>query len=305
MSDITFDEIESIDDFQKAKLKSAKPEIKKFFQKLKKRVFKKRELSSIFSENGKSWRIPSDASLSNILKFLSEEMGVVEIDIASTYDFKDKRFIWEGASAYEVAASLRKNAYLSHGSAVFLHSLNDQIPHTIYINYEQSAKPQPSGELTQTGIDRAFANHQRKSNLSFFYDDFEITVINGKQTGRLEVVETEYQNSILPVTNIERTLIDITVRPAYAGGVFQVFEAFKTAREMISVNVLLAALKKLKYVYPYHQAVGFYMEKAGYPEKQWARLLAIGTKYNFYLAHHLPKKRNYDEKWRLYYPDGF
>lgn len=101
----------------------------------------------------------------------------------------------------------------------------------------------------------------------------------------------ELENIPLPVTGIERTLIDITVRPAYAGGVFQVFEAFKTAKDRVSVNVLIATLKKMKYVYPYHQAIGFYLEKAGYAEKLWSKLLAMGTDYNFYLAHHLPKKK--------------
>jgi hypothetical protein len=87
--------------------------------------------------------------------------------------------------------------------------------------------------------------------------------------------------------------------------VIQVFEAFKTAKDRVSVNVLIATLKKMKYVYPYHQAIGFYMDRAGYAEKLWSRLLAMGTDYNFYLAHHLPKKKNFDEKWKLYYPDGF
>lgn len=31
------------------------------------------------------------------------------------------------------------------------------------------------------------------------------------------------------VTDLERTLIDIAVRPAYSGGVFEVLEAFKNA----------------------------------------------------------------------------
>jgi len=305
MNETNFNEIENNEEFQNAKLQAAKPQIRKFFQKLKKNVFKKRELSAIFSENKKTWHIPSDASLSKIIKFLSNELRMVETEIIATYDFTEKRFIWGKGNAYEVAVSLRKNSYLSHGSAVFIHGLNDQIPKIIYLNYEQSKKPESKGELSQAGIDRAFANHQRKSNLSFFFDDFEITIINGKHINRLEVIEVEYQESILPVTNIERTLIDVTVRPAYAGGVFQVFEAFKTAKDKISVNVLIATLKKLKYVYPYHQAIGFYMEKAGYAEKQWTRLLALGTELNFYLAHHLPKKKNYDEKWKLFYPDGF
>jgi hypothetical protein len=34
----------------------------------------------------------------------------------------------------------------------------------------------------------------------------------------------------IPVTNLERTLIDITVRPDYAGGVQNVLDAFRIAR---------------------------------------------------------------------------
>jgi len=304
MSEVNFNEIVSNSEFQKAKLLAAKPQIQKFFQELRQSVFKKTELSSIFSENRKSWRIPSDANLSNIIKFLSEEMSLEEVEIKSTYDFTEKRFIWNNASAYEVATSLRKNSYLSHGSAVFLHALNDQIPHKVYLNYEQSEKPPSKGELSQVGIDRAFSNHQRKSNLSFFYDDFEIIIVNGKHTNRLEVIKVEAEGSELSVTNVERTLIDITVRPAYAGGVFQVLEAFKTAKDRVSVNVLIATLKKLKYVYPYHQAIGFYMERAGYSEKQCERLLGLGTEFNFYLAHHLSKDKVFNEKWKLFYPKG-
>ena len=51
----------------------------------------------------------------------------------------------------------------------------------------------------------------------------------------------------LAITNIERTLIDATVRPLYSGGVYEVFEAYRRAAEHISVNKLAAmALPPLK-----------------------------------------------------------
>jgi predicted transcriptional regulator of viral defense system len=103
------------------------------------------------------------------------------------------------------------------------------------------------------------------------------------------------------VTKIERTLIDIVVRPAYSGGVLQVLEAYKKARDRISVPTLLTTLKNLDYVYPYHQAIGFYMERAGYDVKDTERLRAIGMNNDFYLAHDL-KEMEYDPNWRLFFP---
>ena len=221
------------------------------------------------------------------------------------YPGKDQiRYVFGEPSPFELALSLQHGSYLSHGSAVFLHALTDQIPQTVYLNIEQSQKPAPSGGLTQAGLDRAFAGTQRESTFSYDLGTSSIVVLSGKNSGRLEVGSMSGPDGVeLSVTRLERTLIDIAVRPVYAGGVYQVLEAFKGAKGKSSVNVLLATLKKLGYVYPYHQAIGFYMERAGYPESALQRVEALGMEHTFYLTHGL-KEKGMDPRWRLFYPKG-
>jgi hypothetical protein len=226
-----------------------------------------------------------------------KEIIPVNHDIPTIY-----RYVWKEASLFEVALSLKRQAYLCHGTAVAIHGLNDQIPQRLYLNKEQSPKGSPGG-LTQTGIDRAFANKQRETRLIYRFDETEVAVVWGKSTGNLEVIEMNYEEANLRVTSIERTLIDIAVRPAYAGGPLQVLAAYRGAMEKASVGVLVATLRKLEYVYPFHQAIGFYMERAGYPESKYKRLKELGIEFDFYLSYGV-KDPEYVPNWRIYIPRG-
>ncbi len=183
-----------------------------------------------------------------------------------------------------------------------LHGLAKLTQKTIYVNAEQSQKQSPGAALTQEGIDRAFSGKQRQSNLIYSYDRLSVIMISGKHSNRLGVEEMAGPTAeIIQVTNLERTLIDIVVRPTYAGGAVQVLKAYKAAKDRVSVPRLLAVLKKLNYLYPYHQPIGFLMQQAGYPDKDLAPLHALGISHDFYLAHGM-KQPEYSQYWRLFYP---
>jgi hypothetical protein len=116
-----------------------------------------------------------------------------------------------------------------------LFALNEMATHIRQC--EQSDKEASDSELTQEAIHRTFQNQPRQSRLVFSMPKVQITVINGKCTGELEVQEkTGPAGDNLRVTSLERTLIDIVVRLIYSGGVQAVLNAYRLARERASTR---------------------------------------------------------------------
>src|SRR5260221_329802 len=72
---------------------------------------------------------------------LLERNGRLKPITLKSADYSDlKRYVWGSVSPYQVALSVKNAAFLSHGTAAFLHDITDQLPSTIFVNAEQSPK---------------------------------------------------------------------------------------------------------------------------------------------------------------------
>lgn len=278
----------------------AESSIKAFFKDGDRKVFKKEQLSEILEQNRVLWNLPFSMNVDKFIEKLlsSEILSKREIIFHGLYS-KKERYLVSDATLFQVVVSLVNKSYLSHYSAVYLHNLTTQIPKTIYISFEQSKKNNVDRELEQDAIDSAFLKPQRKSTTTTIYEGYTLLLHNGMYSNRSGV----YSLNDLPVTNIERTLIDIAVRPGYAGGVDSVLDIYRKAVDKISMNKLVAILDKLNFIYPYHQTIGFYLEKAGLAESKLEILRQREMLFDFYLTYEMIEKE-YNKTWRLYYPKG-
>jgi len=216
-----------------------------------------------------------------------------------TLDIHIVRYVSSKATPYDVGLSWRAGTYLSHGTALWFQGLSEVESTTIYVNKEQSEKPRPDYPLTQQSIELAFKNAPRLTRYVFSAGGRSFAFLSGKQTNRAGVELS--QAALVPVTSIERTLIDIVVRPSYAGGVGNVLAAYRAAKDRMSISTLIQLLETLDHVYPYHQSIGFYMERAGFGNSDLETLHARPMEFDFYLANRM-MKASFDPGWRVYYP---
>jgi len=277
----------------------------KFFENDSSRIYRQRELEKALSENRKKWHLAESITISNFIDVLLQKTKLKRIRL----DFPNRvetRYVWGDVTSYELALSLSPDSYLSHYTAIYLHGLTEQIPKILYLNRELQPTRQQIAELTQESIDMAFGRPARVSHNIAKYGDEKICILNSKHTGGLGMITTTGPSGgPIRVTNIERTLIDIMVRPVYSGGVYDVLKAYRLAHGKVSVKELIEMLKEMDFVYPYHQVMGFYLEKAElYQSSSIEPLRKMEMKHDFYLTHGM-KSTSYSKEWRLFFPKGF
>ena len=300
-------------------------QIEETFRQQKSRVFAQKELLQLIDDHLELW-IPAPSVQSEQLPLLVKSDQVWDLGHITQRGVLNRlvqekvlkkiqlpfphraytRFAFGAFSIFELLQTLDQDAYFTHYTAMQLHGLTEQVPKNVYLNVEQPATG-GSGELSQERIDRAFKGKPRITGNIIEYEGLRLFKLNGMNTARLGVIPiTVHETSVeISVTDIERTLIDIAVRPMYAGGVSEVAKAYAAAAAQCSIPKLVQYLKQLGYTYPYHQAIGFYLERSGaYSPEQIDHLASIPTSFDFYIAYQM-RNMDYNSRWKLFVPKGF
>lgn len=287
------------------RMKVAKAPLHRYFEHHPQKVYRQLDLHRLFEQHRVAWRL-SAISLKDFMRLLPEYSKFRRLDIPFPGRMQTC-YVWGDSQLLTSLLALDPKGYLSHQTALELHQLVVDRSETIYLNIEQIHRPRDEQiVLEQSRIDAAFKRAPRVSNSVVAFQGGRVCLLSGMQTGMLGVISAPFphvapEHELLRVTGLERTLIDIAVRPAYSGGPDQILRAYTAARQRTSIPRLMAMLAELNYIYPYHQAIGFCLERAGHDQAALAPVRDLPMEHDFYLAHRMGATA-YIPHWRLHVP---
>lgn len=281
-------------------------------------ILNRSSIIQILSELRGEEKIPDGTSNYNFIKYM--------VDILDMFDeiviFDERKGItitryvakYITVSPYEIALSLLSKTFLSHYSALYVNDITINNPKDIYINKEQSKKPNKKEhkQITQGRIDYAFSKKMRATTLIYNFqykgEFFRVHVLNSKNTKNTGVIFKQPINfsKKIRVTNLERTLIDVVVRPQYSGGVKEILDSYIRAEKQLDLDKLVKYLDKFDYSYPYFKSILFFLKYADYNKKMLNDFRKrygndLNNNVNFYLDYQIVRK-TLDKNIGIYYP---
>lgn len=293
-----------------SRFRLATPEITAYIKADPRRAFSRKDLEQILLEKRKDWMLRGDYTKGAFIDDLVES-GILKRKDLQFLRHNYQVLVKEGKNdIYEIVAKASDKGYFSHLSAMYLNGLTEQSPVVVYLSIEQPrSRKNYSDVLSQDDIDSAFEKEAKLSNamakIMLNRKRWTIYQLFGSIYDQNELMaHTEHPGIELKTTSLERTLIDITIRPEYSGGVEMVRDAFQNAQSRVSVNRMAEILKRMNTVYPYHQAIGFWLQISGnYSDAQLGIMKRMPQRHDFYLLHGVERENlSYSKTWRLYYP---
>ncbi len=212
--------------------------------------------------------------------------------------------------AYELVTSALPDGYFCNLTAVYHHSLTNQVPSVVYWCHETLAPRarRRSEKPSDARVRGAFVKPHRHTSFVIQHDGHDILVTARTRGAAHGVEQIRHKHSPCPtgarVTCLERTLIDAVVSPHYSGGVMSLCDYFRAARKRLDIARMLDIYQRLDFVYPYAQSIGFFMDHCGMTQQAQELRSAYPPQQKFYVDHEAKTTWAYNERWMVFYPKG-
>src|SRR5690606_26941717 len=107
-----------------SRIHRARRDIIRFFEQSTHKVYLQRDLANILADNRSAWKLPVSYGLPAFINYLLDETALRRVMVKPVNYPSARtlsRYVWGEPSGLHLALSLKKDAYLCHGTAVFLH----------------------------------------------------------------------------------------------------------------------------------------------------------------------------------------
>jgi predicted transcriptional regulator of viral defense system len=213
-------------------------------------------------------------------------------------------------SPCQVATAMFPDGYFCNLTSIYFHSLTKQIPNVVYICHETiTPKRRRDSDIpSDTRLRNAFIKPHRYTTYVVEFEGHEIVVIDREKGSDHGVVEVRKRGAACPqgsrVTCLERALIDAVVAPHYNGGIASLCAYFRAAQKRLRIERLLEICRKLDFVYPYAQSIGFFLDRSGLQKQAAEMRRTFPPQRQFFVDHDAKSSWEYDDQWMLFYPKG-
>lgn len=212
-------------------------------------------------------------------------------------------------SPYDLASIMIPRGYFCNLSSIYYHQLTKQVPKSIYYCHETVVplKKQRS-KLTDFQIRTSFIKPSRYTKYIFEWNGYNVILVERVKRPDCGIIKVKNNSPLLPIdtriTCLERALIDSVVAPQYNGGIASVYSYFKAAKNRIKINRLIDIYNELDFVCPYFQTIGLFFDRLGMGKKASRIYDEFKLESKFYVDHDAKSTWKYDDKWKIYYPEG-
>jgi len=180
---------------------------------------------------------------------------------------------------FEIATHLVTPSTISHYSALHYHALTDQIPHIVFAT-------------TPTG-----ASLPRISQGDLFtYNGVRYRYSQVKSEHFFGIEKVWIGEARIPMTDIERTLLDGLMKPQYCGGFMEVLAGYSTPREF-SISKLIEYALRLDISVA--KRLGWVLEQVGVEDEGIESLAALPFNGFIKLDPSAKKMGPYNKRWQI------
>ncbi|WP_149277643.1 type IV toxin-antitoxin system AbiEi family antitoxin domain-containing protein [Pareuzebyella sediminis] len=285
-------------------------EIKALFKNYEQKAFIRNEIRDIYYLSLKEFKIYKSEDYWTFEDLLKKEGVLVEIKLIHQDNSSERTiFTTNDGSNFDIGLRIKQRSYFSHHTALDLLNLTSQVPKVYYLSQDlhmvNSIRQSIKADLTQDKINKAFSKEQRQTSNIYRIQNRNIKFIILERKALNHEIGVVRDSSLTnwPCTDVERTLIDIAIRPQYSGGIFSVIEAYNRAYKKIDLEKLNSYLVDFNYKYPYHQLIGFYLNRTGYAKNQLGDFSSKISNYRFYMTYNMVSMQ-FDDYWKVFYPKG-